>query len=137
VPEYSESLLMSAEKKAIITNKYKGGLDKDGIRYELGVSEANRICDTGYPKSERRKEAEDAILRAINKRIESKGYTTKEEVLSDAQIDTNQPIKLLKNTWRSYRHYLSDNYGIQYGAPNKNQRDMYQLEDDKWIITKQ
>lgn len=135
VPEYTDEVLTLATERASIALRLGAGIDKDAIRYELGVLEANSICDTGYPKASWRKEMEQALQQAILAQIEEKGYTTLPDVLEAAQRRTGRDRNDLESTWKSYRHELFDQSGIQYGRPTAQQKAAFHLEGGKWIIT--
>jgi len=137
VPVYTDDLMAFANERASTFMKYRSGLDKDCIRFELGAREANRICDTGYPKSPWRAEMEKALYKAITEQIERRGYTILSDVLEAAQRRTWRSRNDILSTWKSYRHELEKRFGIQYGRPTTHQKAAFNLESDKWIITQQ
>jgi hypothetical protein len=136
VPEYTPAVLAVANERAAKALQFGSGIDKDIIRYSFGVPEANRICDTGYPKAKWRVEMEQSILQAIHERLKTDGYTTLNDALEAAQRLTEHDRNDILTTWRSYRLQLFNEEGIRYGRPTAQQKADFHLESDKWIITK-
>lgn len=136
VPEYTEEVLDKANELAAKALQYGSGIDKDGIRYELGATAANQICDTGYPKAEWRKAMEKAILSAIDEQLRANGYANLKGVLRASQGLTGYDESRILSTWKSYRHQLHSEIGICYGRPTAQQKSMFNLKNEEWIITK-
>lgn len=79
----------------------------------------------------------EQLKRAILQRISDQGYTTPDEIAGDvAKIlpDTEHIAALQKCMIR--KAAICKEAGCKYGAPTKEQRAAYHLEDQRWIITK-
>ena len=70
------------------------------------------------------------LVACIDALIEVNGYTTKEEVSAHMLLSDNEIKKLFvifKNDWQKL---------YQYKAPNKEEKELYQIDGSSWIITK-
>ena len=136
VPAYTDEVMAHANERASILLKYRGGIDKDSILYELGAREANRICDTGYPKSPWRREIEQALFEVITAHLGERGYASLPGVLEAVQRRTGHDRERIMYAWKSYRHQLANEVNIRYGRPSARQKVAYCLHDNRWIITR-
>lgn len=70
------------------------------------------------------------VLQCVTELCEKKGYTTKAEVCRTMHLRREQLDNLLKvfsNAWEQ---------NFCYKAPNKQEKEQYQITDSKWIITR-
>lgn len=70
------------------------------------------------------------VFQCVTELCEKKGYTTKAEVCRTMHLRREQLDNLLKvfgNAWEQ---------NFCYKAPNKQEKEQYQITDSKWIITR-
>lgn len=81
--------------------------------------------------------ARDQLKAAMIQRIEAKGYTTWDEIAGDvAKIVPDPEHKKALKKCMDRKTEICTEAGCQHKPPKKEQRTTYQLEDQRWIITK-
>ena len=70
----------------------------------------------------------ETVFKAITELCEEKGYTTKAEVCRTVKLRREQLDNLLKVFDQAWQR------GYSYRPPNKQEKEQYQIQNNKWII---
>lgn len=140
VIEYTPEIFRIAEETA---QRYKahgvnvGHITKADVIRVSGSRRADEIFRDRRRIGELEIWARDQLKAAMIRRIEDHGYTTPDEIAGDVKKivpDPKHGEALKKSMIR--KAAICKEAGCRYGAPTKEQRTTYQLEDQRWIITK-
>lgn len=140
VIEYTPEIFRIAEETA---QRYKahgvnvGHITKADVIRVSGSARANMIYGDGRKIGAPEIWARDQLKQVILQRIEEKGYTTWDEIARDVAkiVPDLKHRKALKKCMDKKADICAE-AGCQHKPPKKEQRTAYQLEDQRWIITK-
>lgn len=71
----------------------------------------------------------EILVECIDFLISEKGYTTKQEIFDNCQLEDKELEKLFK----IFKQKLKESYN--YKAPTKEDKEKFELDTDKWILT--
>lgn len=133
LPEYTETLLLEADRKA--SGYIPSWLKADWIK-NTSQEEADRIYGDNRPIGEKRKEAQEAIEATLTACIHNSGYATAEMLIETTQANTGFRKRYVQDTLRGIRRDLIERYDLKHGRPSKEQIRAYDLKGYGYIYTR-
>ena len=146
IPAYTTAILEQAERKAQ-RFKEKGinrtGLTKGGVIEAIGQKHANAIYIDGRTKSKLERETEATIIRIMQEAITKHGYTLKGEILNKTAGALYRKYKMrwremhlyAGGIWKNRSKALLSKAGAVYKRPTAEQKQVFSLQTNGWIIT--
>lgn len=132
--EYTKEYLTEIDKRAGIL--LENGVTPHNISFNLlcakGLEDiAHEVYPTMHDNAFKKKEREcKRLLSCIEDKCTINGYTTKQELTSALQIKREELDKL----FRIFKDTIKERYS--YKAPNRIEKDTFDLQDNTWIIIK-
>lgn len=149
IPQYTPKMFKEADKRIA---KYQengvstSNLNKTSVIIASGQKQANRVYANGFTITELQQYIMDEITHQIESALTFKGYATKQEIIfnsiNSVYADHNNGLirweseKKVNKLWDSVHNKLLSDTNAVYRRPTKAEKALYNLPDDKWIITR-